>query len=162
MFAFTFPSLDPVKHATVINYFRDTCAWCFSFLSFSFLPLSYFFSFSFYLPYYNLDCGISSVCLLFWSGNFLCPQMKNILLISCFDLVLIENRFFRNAKEINCAYLLLRANCITISVTEMIILRRFLFATKTTLPSNSSVVEHFCKINFFPWSWKKNICLQLK
>lgn len=162
MLTFTFPSLDPVKHATVITYFCDTYVWCFSFLSFSLLPLSYFFSFSFYHPYYNLDCGISSVCLLFWSGSFLCPQMKNILLISCLDLVLIENRFFRNAKEINCAYLLLLANCMTISVTEMIILRRFLFATKTTLPSDSLGVEDFCKIKFFPWSWKKNICLQLK
>lgn len=149
MFAFTFPSLDPVKHATVINYFRDTCAWCFFFLSFSFLPLSYFFSFSFYLPYYNLDCGISSVCLLFWSGNFLCPQMKNILLISCFDLVLIENRFFRNAKEINCAYLLLLANCITISVTEMIILRRFLFATKRLFLQTLPLWKIFAKLNFF-------------
>ena len=47
MFAFTFPSLDPVKHATVINYFRDTCAWCFFFFLFLFPPSILFFFFFF-------------------------------------------------------------------------------------------------------------------
>lgn len=92
MFAFSFPSFNPVKHATVMNYICHTSVWWFPFLAWTGL-------------------GEAAVLFALCSGleRFCGPQTENILLVRlpCFDSWL-----FSNWTEPNFAYLLLLTKCI--------------------------------------------------
>ena len=124
MFAFGLPSLNLVKHDTVINYLCHTRALCFSFLS---LSLVFLFSHDLHSSSFALVAS-SSVRFLFWSGSFLSPA---------------DEKYF--AYEVASLWFWLTADCFGIQKKQ--ILRSYCFSQSENM--NTSV---FPARDFKLWS----------